>query len=273
MKTLFKTFRFIIIAFVATAISFGTIVTTTYAKDHKAGGSKAGSHQSSSNNKGDKASKGSNKNKGDKASKGSNKNKGDKAFKGGKNKEGDKNTAKSSRAAVGAISAGSDPVSFSKKGQRPSRSAQFISRFDQNGDAQVTLAEIQTASQTKFRSLDVDSNGSISNAELTTANTIAVGDRVTKVISKEDSDGDGNITTTEAYQLVNRVVASGADADSNGVISSAELTAHYTKLQTNAQLGVLDTNTDGNISGAEYAITASNQFTKLDVDSDGIVGN
>ena len=55
MKTLFKTFRFIIIAFVATTISFGTVVTATYAKDHKAGGSKAGSHQSSSNKKGDKA--------------------------------------------------------------------------------------------------------------------------------------------------------------------------------------------------------------------------
>lgn len=261
MKTLFKTFRFIIIAFVATTISFGTVVTATYAKDHKAGGSKAGSHQSSSNKKGDKAGKGSNKNKGDKASKG------------GNNKKADKNAAKVSRAAVGAISAGTDPVSSSKKGQRPSRSAQFISRFDQNGDAQVTLAEIQIASQTKFSSLDADSNGSISNAELKMANTIAVGDRVTKVISKEDSDSDGNITTSEAYQLVNQVVASGADADNNGVISSAELTAHYTTLQTNAQLGVLDTNTDGNISSAEYAITASNQFIKLDVDSDGIVGD
>ena len=261
MKTLFNTSRFIIIAFLATAISFGTVVTTTYAKSHKEGGSKAGSEQSSSNKKGDKAGKGSKKNKGNKASEG------------GKNKKRDQKAVKISRTkAVGAISAGADLVSPAK-GKRPSQSARFISRFDQNSDGQVTLAEIQTASQTKFSSLDADSNGSISNAELTTANKIALDDSVTKIISKEDSNGDGNISTKEAYQLVNRAVASGADADNNGVISSAELTVHYTTLQTNLQLGALDTNTDGNISSAEYAITASNKFTALDEDSDGVVGD
>ena len=180
MKTLFNTSRFIIIAFLATAISFGTVVTTTYAKSHKEGGSKAGSEQSSSNKKGDKAGKGSKNNKGNRASEG------------GKNKKRDKKAVKISRTkAVGAISAGADLVS-PEKGKRPSQSARFISRFDQNSDGQVTLAEIQTASQTKFSSLDADANGSISSIELSAANTVTVADRVTKIISKEDNDGDGS---------------------------------------------------------------------------------
>ena len=263
MKTVSTTLRFSLITFIATVISFGAIVTPTYAKSHKVGGAKSFNHQNGSQKKFNKGAKAEIGNSTQQKAGGN----------GRKSKQLQRKKSKKYRVALGAISAGTDPVSSSSQGQKQSRSEQFINRFDQNSDSQVTLAEIQSASQTKFSSLDADANGSISSIELSAANIVTVADRVTKIISKEDNDGDGSITTSEAYQLVNRVIAGGSDTDSNGVISNAELSLHLVTMQTNGQLWALDTDKNGSISSAEYDITSSSQFKKLDIDGNGIVGD
>ena len=158
-------------------------------------------------------------------------------------------------------------------GERLAPRERFANRFDQDGDGVVSVAEVQAATLNKFGQLDSDGDGNVSNAELEAVNSITATDQTNNLFIAEDNNADGLISTTEAYQLVNRLVAQGADSDGDGQISSSELTLHFTLGQTDQQLELLDTNADGVISITEYSTTALSTFDSLDRDGDSVIGN
>ena len=95
---------------------------------------------------------------------------------------------------------------------------------DADGDGRVTAAEYAQAAQTMFRMMDADKDGGVTVAELDAArNAIGADPNIPseKVITANDSDGDGKLTLSEWM--------AGA----------------------NAQFGTLDRNKDSVLDGAE----------------------
>jgi Ca2+-binding EF-hand superfamily protein len=124
-----------------------------------------------------------------------------------------------------------------------SMSQQLIDTLDANGDGTLSLDEIGRSGDSEaaqaFATLDSDSDGALSAGELTAAFDRAgpppgPGAHIASdVIDSADTDGDGQVSLTEAAAALGgdedglKEAFSKVDADGDGALSLAELTSAF----------------------------------------------
>lgn len=93
-----------------------------------------------------------------------------------------------------------------------------------------------------------------------------------------DVDDDGKLTNADAIAHAKERFAK-MDKDSNGIVTSDELcrrkskcedgTSEKSKARYDAMLKLIDTNSDGEITEAEFVAQATDRFSKVDTDGNG----
>lgn len=104
--------------------------------------------------------------------------------------------------------------------------AEFLDSADTNHDGVVSRPEFDVALVKRFASLDRNSDGFIDLNDLPArlrSNQTAE-DRISNLIDRFDTDGDGRISKTEFVGRM-ALVFDRADKDHNGVLSADELAA------------------------------------------------
>lgn len=96
--------------------------------------------------------------------------------------------------------------------------------LDTNGDGQVTKEEIAAAATARFSEVDTNGDGNISAEELAAASERAKEERITKMIEKRDTNGDGVLSQAEMQPDTDRTdrMFERLDANDDGVISAEE---------------------------------------------------
>lgn len=100
--------------------------------------------------------------------------------------------------------------------------------LDLNGDGALTLEEMQSRGQACFAEMDANNDGVLSKEELSAAVTAHAADRVARMLSRFDDNGDGLLQQDEmparaenrAARMFDRF-----DADGDGTISAEEFDA------------------------------------------------
>lgn len=126
------------------------------------------------------------------------------------------------------------------------RVAETLTYFDLNKDDQITQDEVQASHQARFTALDTDGNGYLSLTEF-------------------QLGAPGATTTTTTTQTMTRGGKGHRGGEHNMVANDAVMT----KFQ-HARFTRLDTNSDGQISLAEFTVNLP-AFDKFDSDGDGVV--
>lgn len=113
---------------------------------------------------------------------------------------------------------------------KPARADRGVMRYDTNKDGSVTIEEWKAGQQARFKSLDANGDGKLSQDEMY-ARTPAVGNSVLptdRQASRQsgnflrlDTDKDGFVTLTEFMVQADRNFAR-CDLDKNGRIDTAE---------------------------------------------------
>ena len=116
------------------------------------------------------------------------------------------------------------------KAATPRSSSGGVMRYDANKDGTVTIEEWKTGQQARFKSLDANGDGKLSQDEMY-ARTPAVGNsilptdrqagRQSSNFQRLDTDRDGFVTLTEFMVQADRNFAR-CDTDKNGRIDTAE---------------------------------------------------
>lgn len=130
-----------------------------------------------------------------------------------------------------AQAAPSAPVTTAAPKAAPPRSSSGgVMRYDANKDGTVTIEEWKTGQQARFKSLDANGDGKLSQDEMY-ARTPAVGNsilptdrqagRQSSNFQRLDTDRDGFVTLTEFMVQADRNFAR-CDTDRNGRIDTAE---------------------------------------------------
>lgn len=151
------------------------------------------------------------------------------------------------------------------------RTESLVTKYDADGDGNLTSSELSAAQAAKFTLADSDADGTLSASELAIYVTTEVNSRVNDTVTDKDSDGDGLLSAEEMGRKYQRLMDQGADSNGDGLLSSTEITTAVSANITDKQLDKLDTDSDGNLSAAEYAAKLSALFDRLDKDEDGIL--
>lgn len=130
--------------------------------------------------------------------------------------------------------------------------AETLAYFDLNKDDQITQDEVQASHQARFTQLDTDGNGYLSLSEFQAG---APGATTTTTT-----------TTTTATTTTDTQTRGGRGHRGGHLIAND---AVMTKFQ-NARFARLDTNSDGQISLAEFTVNLP-AFDKFDTDGNGVV--
>ncbi|HTR84627.1 MAG TPA: EF-hand domain-containing protein [Reyranella sp.] len=110
---------------------------------------------------------------------------------------------------------------------QPPKPTRGLMRYDTNGDGFVDRAEWTAAQEARFKQLDVNNDGKLTQAELfpTRSGNTAPSDRQTQrqaaYFRLLDADGDGVVTKAEFMAQAERNFAR-CDLDKDGRINSAE---------------------------------------------------
>ena len=129
-----------------------------------------------------------------------------------------------------AQTAPSAPATTAPQAATPRSSSGGVMRYDANKDGTVTAEEWKTGQQARFKSLDANGDGKLSQDEMY-ARTPAVGNsilptdrqagRQSSNFQRLDTDRDGFVTLTEFMVQADRNFAR-CDTDKNGRIDTAE---------------------------------------------------
>lgn len=96
-------------------------------------------------------------------------------------------------------------------------------QFDQDGDGQITRAEMEEFRSARFAEMDTNGDGFISTDELTAQSVKRAGDRAAKMMERLDTDGDGLLSEEDLAQapragrMFDRL-----DQNQDGVVTKAE---------------------------------------------------
>ena len=120
---------------------------------------------------------------------------------------------------------------------------------------------IQQAREQRFNTVDTDSSGGISQAELEDSITISGhGEKLLENFAQIDSDGDGELTQAElqtAHQNARASRFDRADLDGSGGLDADELQSVYDKTGRGSTLidnfAAIDENEDGELSADEIS--------------------
>lgn len=96
-----------------------------------------------------------------------------------------------------------------------------LQQLDQNGDGQITTAEIEAGAANEALAIDTNGDGLIRVEELIAMHERKRLERITARLNAADADGNGNISLAEfANQHTARTLR--LDRDGNGIISEDE---------------------------------------------------
>ena len=156
----------------------------------------------------------------------------------------------------------------------------FMALFDTNGDDVVTTEEFKAAAAERFRKMDSDSSGSVTQDEFNSYISEKREKWSAVKFQKMDTNGDGNISQAEyldykqqkAQRRFHRM-----DKNVDGLVSTDEFddSKHYGKKHGRYGKGKifakLDKNSDGEITQDESLTAWTEWFTKIDLNGDNVV--
>jgi len=93
---------------------------------------------------------------------------------------------------------------------------------DLNGDGDISLAEAEAMRTVRFLTMDLDSDGAVTEAEMIEAAQRRIAEHIAKRFARMDANGDGRIDRAE-YDDRSAARIAEADADGNGRITRDEM--------------------------------------------------
>ncbi len=151
----------------------------------------------------------------------------------------------------------------------------IIQRLDQNGDGMLdaTEAAAMTRGNLDLMLADADGDGLVTSDEL---ETYLFDQSINRMFTQLDSDGNGVLDATEIAASRDPARLQAADADGDGSVTLAELTAHAAaqKAARDAQrqaFQAADADGDHKLSASEWPATATATHADVDADGDGLV--
>jgi Ca2+-binding EF-hand superfamily protein len=155
--------------------------------------------------------------------------------------------------------------------RRLNATVRFIARFDSDGDGQVTKEETRNFATQKFNELNIDGSGNITETDLIAVLAENLALKTSVIFNAMDKNQDGALSAGESFNTHNSLMANGADADDDGVVSLQEYNDYNLSLVIEATLEEVDQNDDGEISSEEIIDDAENQLVESDSNQDGVI--
>jgi len=160
----------------------------------------------------------------------------------------------------------------------PNGHKNFMKTYDINADNKVTLDEFKTASKERFRNMDKDGNGKLTEGEFSDYVQAKREKRQQERYKKLDTDNNGSVSKDEymtaAQQRAERKFKR-MDKDGDGILSAAEHTTkkrgHRGKGRGKQAFARMDTNNDGYATLEESQTAWDDWFRKLDSNGDNAV--
>lgn len=153
--------------------------------------------------------------------------------------------------------------------------SRFINQFDINGDKTVTKEEFSLAMQQRFKKMDTDGNGTVSQKEFTQHAKARQQEHQNRHKTKMDSNNDGVISKQE-YLEAKRIKAeknfAALDKDNNGSLTDEEFKSEKSRFKKSTHyFPKIDRNGDGMISPEESKASSTRLFERLDQNEDQVI--
>jgi len=154
----------------------------------------------------------------------------------------------------------------------------FMKTYDTNADNKVTVDEFKKASDTRFRNMDNDGNGKLTEGEFSDYVRAKREKRKQERFNKTDADNSGSVSKSEylaAQQQRAERKFKRMDKNSDGALNAEEYTTHKRKHHRKGRgkraFSRMDKNDDGYATQAESQAAWDNWFSKMDSNGDKIV--
>ncbi|WP_374377832.1 EF-hand domain-containing protein [Dongia sp.] len=149
-------------------------------------------------------------------------------------------------------------------------------KADTNKDGAIDRAEFGAEGAERFKAIDADGDGFITEAEMTAFHDsmrakrdAKPGDMGEKFLKRFDKNSDGKVTADE-WPKAGKLKFEKADANGDGSVTAEELSA-LRPAHDDGKPGItrVDTDKDGKISLAEWNAKGDQMFAKFDANKDG----
>lgn len=152
----------------------------------------------------------------------------------------------------------------------------FMHFFDANQDGTVTLDEFNEAASARFKRMDSDGNGKVSQDEFRDYVKSRRIEHKADKLKRIDTNGDGKVTEDEyiAYSADKaKRKFSRMDKNKDGDLSAEEMKncKHHKRFGSKRIYHKLDGNNDGQITKEESYKAWSDWFTRIDANGDKVV--
>ena len=155
----------------------------------------------------------------------------------------------------------------------------FMALFDTNGDDVVTTEEFKAAAAERFRKMDSDSSGSVTQDEFNSYVSEKREKWSAMKFQKMDTNGDGNISQAEYLEYKQQKAQrrfQRMDKNGDGLVSVDEFNdskhgKKHRKYGKGKIFAKLDKNSDGEITQDESLTAWTEWFTKIDLNGDNVV--
>ena len=156
----------------------------------------------------------------------------------------------------------------------------FMALFDTNADDVVTMEEFKQAAAERYKLMDRDNSGAVTQEEFGTYLSEKRQMWKAKKFEKADADKDGNITQAEYLDYRQQEAQrrfQKMDSDGNGLLSAEEFSKGRSggrkcgKHGSGNIFAKLDKNGNGEITQEESLTAWTEWFTKIDSNGDNVV--
>jgi Ca2+-binding EF-hand superfamily protein len=157
----------------------------------------------------------------------------------------------------------------------------FIQFFDDNQDGTVTIDEFNESAKARFKRMDMDGNGQVTDQEFEQYVQSRRADHRQRYVSRIDRNGDGKVSKEEFIahntQMAERKF-SYMDKDSDGLVSSDEFDTARMKKYGRRPGGKrifehIDGDGNGTLTQQESFTAWSNWFQRIDTNGDKVVSS